>query len=237
VRATSDELVIINDAYLSALYETAYGRLRKVVAACNPDATVEIGSGLGLALRVGCHWMTSDIDRGAHHTAQHAAQQLPYRTGSLDALVLKDTWHHIPDIEAFLTEAHRVLRTGGMVAVFDPYWGWLARFVYRFLHQERWDAVTREWTFDSSDPWDSNQALTYLMLRRDRAEFMRRWGARFSVHEHGALIGPSFLLSGGVSRRTSISGTWLRRLLAWEDRRGRWFDHLRFFHVFRLVKT
>ena len=151
VRATSDELVIINDAYLSALYQTSYGRLREVVATCSPDATVEIGAGLGLATRLGYAWMTSDIDRGADHTAQHAAQQLPYRTGSLDALVLKDTWHHVPDIEAFLAEAHRVLRVGGIVAVFDPYWGWLARFVYRFLHQERWDAMTRE--CNCNDSW------------------------------------------------------------------------------------
>jgi len=226
----------MSNPYLSALYETAYGSLSNAISGCNPDATVEVGSGSGLATTLGFPWMTSDISLAAQQTAQHAAQHLPYRTGSLDALVLKDTWHHLPDIESFLTEAHRVLRRGGVIAVFDPYWGWLARFVYRYLHQERWDATTPQWSFGSNDPWDSNQALTYLMLRRDRSAFMQRWGNRFALEELGALVGPSFLLSGGVSRRTRISGKLLKRLLAWEHRRGRWFDQFRFFHVFRLVK-
>jgi hypothetical protein len=43
-------------------------------------------------------------------------------------------------------------------------------------------------------------------------------------------------LSGGVSRRTPVSGALLEHLLSWEERRGAWFDHLRFFHVFGLVK-
>jgi hypothetical protein len=120
--------------------------------------------------------------------------------------------------------------------VFDQYWGLLARFVYHFLHQERWDEHADTWTFASSDPWHSNQALSYLMLRRDRAEFDRQIADRFEIIEHAALIGPSFLISGGVSRRTFVSGRLLRRMLAWEERRGRWFDSWRFFHVFTLVK-
>lgn len=231
-----------SDAYLTAMYALAYRRLHEVVVTSmqgrepTADRTVEIGSGLALAAESGQRWLHSDVRDTGVLDIRHAAERLPYATGSLDALVLKDTWHHIPDIGAFLDEAHRALRPGGVVAVFDPYWGLLARFVYRFLHQERWDTRTAKWGFASSDPWDSNQALSYLMLRRDRKEFNQRFADRFVVAEHGPLIGPSFLLSGGVSRRTSVSGTFLRHLLGWEERQGRWLNHLRFFHVFTLVK-
>jgi len=75
-----------------------------------------------------------------------------------------------------------------------------------------------------------------LMLKRDRRTFDQRWGNRFSLIEPKALVGPSFLLSGGVSRRTFVSGRWLAALLRWEERRGVWFNHFRFFHVFGLVK-
>lgn len=234
--AMPPESRIRRDAYLSALYALAYSRLNELVGGADRDRTIEVGSGLGLARLSGQRWLHSDVSGGAPLSLVNMAQELPYRSECLDALVLKDTWHHIPDIERFLEEAHRVLRPGGLVAVFDPYWGLLARPVYRFLHQEAWDHRTPTWSFPSKNAWDSNQALTYLMLKRDRALFDARWGSRFTVIEPKPLIGPSFLLSGGVSRRTVLSGKMLSSLLRWEERRGKWFDHLRFFHVFGLAK-
>lgn len=228
--------MVVNDAYLSALYSLAYGRIHRLLVDAHPDRTVEIGAGHGLAAHFGHHWITTDIARTATISLVNDARVLPFCSGSLDALVLKDAWHHLPDIETFLAEAHRVLRPGGVIGVFDPYWGPLARFVYRFLHQERWDASTPDWSFPSGDPWDSNSALSYLMLKRDRAVFLGRWGDRFELVESSPLVGPSFLLSGGVSRRTPVSGRLLATLLRWEERRGRWFDRFRFGHVFGLVR-
>lgn len=228
--------MVLHDAYLSALYSLAYNRIRRLLTNTNERRSVEIGAGHGLAAHFGHHWLTTDVANTAELSVVNDARSLPFRSGALDALVMKDAWHHLPDIEAFLAEAHRVLRPGGVISVFDPYWGLLARFVYRFLHQERWDTATPDWSFSSSDPWDSNSALSYLMLQRDRAEFLERWGDRFALVECGAVVGPSFLLSGGVSRRTPISGRALAALLRWEESRGPWFDHLRFFHVFRLIK-
>jgi len=228
---------IRDDEFLSAFYRRAYGHLAEVAGSEHlRGEVVEVGSGLGIARLSGHFWWNSDILPSQALTLQSSAQCLPFRDQSLDALILKDTWHHIPDIEAFLGEAHRVLRVGGTIAVFDPYWGILARLVYRFLHQERWDTHATNWSFPSTDPWDSNQALTYLMLRRDRDDFNRKWGDQFILTEYRRHIGPSFLLSGGVSRRTCVSGRWLKRLLLWEERRGAWFDHFRFFHIFGLVK-
>jgi SAM-dependent methyltransferase len=228
---------IAEDEFLSTFYRCAYGHLAATIGTKHESCEiVEIGSGLGLAQLSGHSWWHSDVLPSDALNLRNSAEHLPFRDRSIDALILKDTWHHIPDIEAFLGEAHRVLRVGGTIAVFDPYWGILARFVYRFLHQERWDTRAREWSFRSTDPWDSNQALTYMMLRRDRQDFNRRWGNRFTLTEYGRHVGPSFLLSGGVSRRTPVSGKWLKRLLIWEERQGSWFDHFRFFHVFGLVK-
>ena len=227
---------ITADEYLSALYRLAYSALCNLVGSASPDRTIEVGAGLGLSTLAGQHWIKSDVAGSAPLSLLNYAEALPYKDASLEAIVLKDTWHHIPDIEGFLTEAHRVLRPGGIIAVFDPYWSLLGRFVYRFLHQERWGTNSTSWSFHSTSPWDSNQALTYLMLKRDRHTFDQRWGNRFTVIEPRPLVGPSFLLSGGVSRRTFVSGRWLAALLRWEERRGSWFDHVRFFHVFGLVK-
>lgn len=237
MKSRTNREAIIGDDYLSALYDCAYGQAAALLGVgFRPDRTVEVGSGLGIARLSGHDWLFSDVLTSDNLTLRNDAEQLPFQNCSLDALVLKDTWHHIPNIEGFLAEAHRVLRVGGTIAVFDPYWGILARFVYRFLHQERWDVLAPSWSFNSTGPWDSNQAITYMMLRRDRQQFNQVWGDRFTLTEYGRHVGPSFLLSGGVSRRTPISGRFLRAMLSWEERQGSWFNHFRFFHVFGLVK-
>lgn len=227
---------VLKDPYLLSFYALAYSQLRAKVHDSHLGRTIEVGSGRGLAAHFGHNWLMSDVVADNELDVVNLAESLPIRSESLDAIILKDTWHHIPNIEQFLEEAHRVLRVGGLIAVFDPYWSPLAQFVYRFLHQERWDKKTTTWRFESSSPWDSNQALSFLMLKRDRQTFDRNWGLRFAVSKSEPLVGPSYLLSGGVSRRTRVSGRLLVRMLAWERRQGAWFNSCRLFHIFTLVK-
>lgn len=45
---------------------------------------------------------------------------LPFDSGSFDALVMVDLVHHLDDIEATLAESMRVLKPGGRLLVFEP---------------------------------------------------------------------------------------------------------------------
>jgi len=53
---------------------------------------------------------------------QGDAGRLPLRDGSVDAVVVLDAFHHLPDREAALAEAARILRPGGVLVIreFDP---------------------------------------------------------------------------------------------------------------------
>ncbi len=226
---------IWDELYIRSLYKTVFSRITSYIPA-NSKVLIEIGSGNGISKKSMPGIIATDISFHELLDASCDSIALPFRSNSIDAIVIKDVLHHLPDVELFLKEVHRVLRTNGRLVVFDPYWGLLARFVYRFLHQEKFDVKAKTWSFTSNSPWDSNQALTYLLLRRDRTRFEKEFNF-FKIEEHEKLIGPSFLLSGGVSRRTFISGSFLSLLLKWEMRQSNWLDSLRFFHIFSLTKT
>lgn len=226
---------VLNDAYLQSLYETAFRSIIEYLPE-NTQTLVEIGAGDGTSRNFLPKSILTDITYNSNLDAICKSDQMPFKSGSVDAIVLKDTLHHLPDVELFFDEANRVLRVGGRIVIFDPYWGTIAKFVYRFLHQEPFDQHTDTWSFESLSPWDSNQALSYLLLRRDRSMFERQYPF-FKISEHKVLVGPSFLISGGVSRRTIVSGRLLKLMLKWEMRLSSRFNFLRFFHVFSLTKT
>jgi SAM-dependent methyltransferase len=218
------------------MYRYLYGRLRDIVdGRQNHGAIIEIGSGSGLAKVFINGVITTDIDAALNPDLCVDAAYLPFPDRSVAGILMKDSLHHLPDVEKFLNEAQRVLTDGGVIAIVDPYWGFLARFVYKYIHQEKYDSSCPTWSFKSSSPWDSNQALSFLILRRDRDRLKRQW-PNFEVEEHRPLLGPSFLLSGGVSRRTPIPGSWLKKLFEWENRRGTWFDPFRFEYLYCLRK-
>ena len=225
---------VLDDVYLRALYETAFNSITDYLPA-DTNTLVEVGAGDGSSRTFLPKSFLTDIAFHQKLDATCKSHEMPFKSGSVDALVLKDSLHHLPDVELFLNEANRVLRVGGRIVMFDPYWGLLAKFVYKYLHQEPFDERSDSWSFESKTPWDSNQALSYLLLRRDRARFERQYPF-FEIREHKVLVGPSFLLSGGVSRRTVVSGRFLKFLLKWELRQSERFNFLRFFHVFSLTK-
>jgi SAM-dependent methyltransferase len=225
---------IWDETYIRSLYTTIFRRIANYIPT-DSKVLVEVGSGSGVSKRFLPEILTTDISFHESLDATCDSSALPFLSNSIDVIVIKDALHHLSNVEFFLKEVHRVLRVNGRLVIFDPYWGCLAKFVYRFLHQEKFDANAKTWSFESSSPWDSNQALTYLLLRRDRNRFEEKFNF-FKIEEHEKLIGPSFLLSGGVSRRTFVSGRFLSLLLRWEMRQSNWLDSLRFFHIFSLTK-
>jgi SAM-dependent methyltransferase len=48
------------------------------------------------------------------------AARLPVRDGAMDAVLIRDLLHHLPDRAAALREAHRALRPGGAITVIEP---------------------------------------------------------------------------------------------------------------------
>lgn len=98
------------------------------------DRVLDLAGGTGRVSRTlrrdGYDPLVVDVSRGMVSRArghglsavQADAGRLPLATGSVDAAVVVDAYHHLPDRQAALAETARVVAPGGAVVVrdFDP---------------------------------------------------------------------------------------------------------------------
>jgi SAM-dependent methyltransferase len=215
-----------------------YGHIyRRMLAAADTHLTraggvrLELGSGGGFLAEIDSTVMTSDVKRVEGVQVVVDARALPFDDGAVDVLFAMHVLHHVPEVRRLLAELSRCCPPGGGLVAVEPYWSPLARLLYTRFHPESFDPRATRWEFDSTSPLDSNQALSYLMLVRDR----ERLDAEFpdlEVIRLEAFGGPSYLLTGGIWRRPALPGPWLERLWDWEDRRRFWRPALALHHLF-----
>jgi len=164
---------------------------------------LELGSGASYLKEIRPDVITSDVTPGAAEMVIDA-RKLPFSDGSVRAILLTHVFHHIPDVELFLKEADRVLVPGGVISMIEVAHTPFARFFFSNFHHEPYDDRAKDWAFNQTHAMnDSNQALAWNVLFRDRARFEQ-------FHPSLKLRGPSYLpwftylLSGGVTRKALI---------------------------------
>lgn len=162
---------------------------------------MELGSGAGfLVERVG-GLVTSDAFLLPGLRLAADARRLPFRDGSLRALLLTNVFHHVPDAAAFLAEAARCLRPGGVVAMVEPWLTRWSRLVYGRLHHEPCAPEAVDWAFPTTGPLSgANEALAWIVFSRDRERFARAFPS-LAIRAIIPSMPLRYLVSGGVSMR------------------------------------
>ena len=207
---------------LRLVYGAYYQRM---VAACVPGRTLEIGGGSGHSREFMADVLSTDILPAPWLDAVCDAQALPFRDGSFSNIVMLDVLHHLEQPVDFVAEASRVLQPGGRVVMLDPAITPVSWFFYRFLHQEavemRADPLSKPTVAAGHatrrrDPFDSNQAIPTLLFDRHRSRFEAAFPAlrivslqRFSFF--------AYPLSGGFKAWALIPAAAVRTLIALED--------------------
>ena len=159
---------------LRIIYDDFYDR---IVAACRPGLTIEIGGGIGNLKRRLINAVTTDIQPASWLDCVADAQRLPFARASAANIVMVDVLHHLEFPIVFFREATRVLRPGGRVLMVEPAITWGSSLFYRLFHHERVRTsadVLMEGSPDARrDPYASNQAIPTLLATRDRERFHR----------------------------------------------------------------
>ncbi|HTD33633.1 MAG TPA: hypothetical protein VK665_08245, partial [Candidatus Elarobacter sp.] len=122
--------------------------------------------------------------------------------------------HHIPDPSRFFAEAIRTLVPGGTISLIDVAHTPLARLLFGRFHPEGYDSAREGWTLDESAPLGgADQAMSWVLFRRDRALFEARFPA-LDVEVIELLPWFGYLLSGGLTRRNLVPGVLVPALVA-----------------------
>jgi len=221
--------LILGRKLTKATYDDWYARMMADIASVRePGALLEIGSGANYAKLVSPEIITSDVVPGASDLVVDA-QNLPFDTGSLRAILLTHVFHHIPDPAAFLAEATRALVDGGVISIIDVAHTPFARLLFGRFHPEAYESKTADWALDTSQVYGgANQAMSWIVFQRDAARFRQRFPTlSIEVVEYLPWLG--YMLSGGVTKRNLVPDA-IVPAIRLADRASRVFDSLMSLH-------
>ncbi len=204
---------------LRIVYEGLYER---IVKACRPGRTLEIGGGSGNLKAFSPDVVSTDVLPADWLDAVCDAQRLPFAPERFDNIVMFDVLHHLERPVRFFEEASRLLRPGGRVVMLEPGITPVSRVFYGLFHHEPVDMtedVMADGALDPSrDPYDSNQAIPTLLFgnRKRRLLFEARFPVlKVMTAEKFALA--VYPLSGGFRSWSLVTASMVKPLTAVED--------------------
>ena len=165
---------------------------------------VEIGAGSGLMKEAYPDVIITDVKPSKFVDQVVDALDMPWPAASVRTVYAMHTFHHLPDPDRFFDELDRVLVPGGGCVIIDPADTPFARLVYpRLFASEGYDMDQASWKApdDVGVMWGANQALSYVVLVRDRELFERRHPGLELVGRRRLPNYPRYLASGGLNFR------------------------------------
>lgn len=134
---------------------------------------MELGAGVAPMRDTFPDTKATDIVPNPHLDGVADAQNLDVPAGSVRTLYLQNTFHHLPDPEAFFRSSQRALAPGGGIVMLEPHWGPIASLIYpRLFKEEGFDKKQADWITPMDGPiLGANQALSYIVLKRDRERY------------------------------------------------------------------
>jgi SAM-dependent methyltransferase len=169
--------------------------------------TVELGAGSGNFKEYKPDVISADIDPQDWLDMVFDAHQMPFKVGEVSNIVMIDVLHHLAHPVHFLNEAFRVLETGGRIVMLEPYPSLFSLPVYRKFHPEPYifDAdYFNKSGIEDKDPWDSNQAVPYLLFYKQLKEFEANFSSKFRIVKKQRLSCILYPLSGGFENKALI---------------------------------
>jgi SAM-dependent methyltransferase len=195
--------IIQQKPFLKQLYTDFYQELKKAVPDYENKVLVELGSGGSFIKDIIPNVITSDVLELPSVDKVFSATNMPFDNNSVDAFLMIDVLHHIPEPKAFFTEAIRCLNITGKIVMVEPANTLWARFINNNFHHEIFETQA-DWKLDAGRPLSvGNGALPWIIFSRDREIFEKEFPSLkiVSIRNHTPF---RYLFSGGLSYRQFI---------------------------------
>ena len=203
--------IIRSKRFLNSIYREWYSLQAAQLPAVS-GSVLEIGSGAGFFDELYPAVISSEVFFCPFVKTILNGMTLPFPNVSLQAVVMTDVFHHIPDVKRFLREAVRTLTPGGRIIMIEPWVSGWSRWVMDHFHSEPMDIEMETWQFPSTGPLSgSNQALPWIVFERDRELFEKAF-PDLEIVNIQPFMPFRYLLSGGVSSR-AMAPAWFNGCL------------------------
>ncbi len=191
--------------FLRKIYHCWYQKLAGS-APEQPGVILELGSGAGFFCEYLPGLVTSEVFFCRNVKTVLDGQRLPFKDESLNAIMMVDVFHHLPEPRCFLGEATRCVKKGGRISMIEPWHTRWSALIFGRLHHEVFDSTVKNWEFLSSGPLSgANQALPWIILERDAENFQQEF-PQWKLVKIEPIMPFLYLLSGGIATRNLMPG-------------------------------
>jgi len=206
---------ILANAFLHAIYRDVYSRILVEVPADRYPRTIEIGSGGGFLKEHAPHVTTSDCIAGPKidRVVDACNLQGAFEASSLDAIVGFNVFHHLPDAVGFLQGAQAVLRSGGRVALVEPWFTPVGQWFYRAIHHEPVLLDPNDWSIQGEGRLGGANSRLPTSVFLDGTQRIAQVAPHLSVIKCLPFHKWLYLFSGGLRLNTRVPGSIAQALL------------------------
>jgi SAM-dependent methyltransferase len=215
-----DASKIQRNPLLREIYASVYRRLLAELPPRRFPRLLELGSGGGFFRDLAPHAITSEFVAvpGIDRVVDAARIGECFEHASLDAIAGFNVFHHLPDPSAFLHGATHVLRTGGRVALVEPWFTSIGQWFYRSLHHEPYLHDPDQWRIVGAGRLaGANSRLPTSVFRDSDARFQREF-PHLSILKREPMHKWLYLLSGGLRLNTHIPDFVAKKLVELDGR-------------------
>lgn len=167
---------------------------------------IELGAGIAPIRDTYPDVMATDVVPGTHLDRVLDAENMDLPDSSVRVIYGQNCFHHFPHPDKFFNELNRVLAPGGGAILLEPYYGFFATFLFKRLFKtEGFDKHFPSWETPASGPMNgANQALSYIVFVRDKADFELKHPSLKIAHQELCGNYMKYLFSGGLNFKQLI---------------------------------
>lgn len=183
---------------------------------------LEIGAGASILKTLDSSFMISDIKKSEFVDLSVDACKTTFPENSIQTLVGINCFHHFSQPQDFLNEANRILKPGGILFLVEPYESVLGKIIYKYLfYSETFDMNQTTWETEGRGPMiGANQALSFIVFKRDRVIFERLFPELEIIDQQVVRNYFRYLLSGGFNFKQLLPNLFFHFLKLVEERIG-----------------